>query len=89
MMMVMMMIMMRMMTSTSPSVVHSRLVGEWLIGSYPAQGPETRRQEILIVIIVITIVTTIKFMINNIWHKEQKLAVKKSLLSSSSPLSNS
>ena len=40
-----------MLTSTSPSEVHSRLVGEWLIGSYPLQGPETRHQEILIVII--------------------------------------
>ena len=51
---------MRMMTSTSPSVVHSRLVGEWLIGSYPAQGPETPRQEILIaILIVILIIVTI------------------------------
>ena len=49
---VMMMLMLTVMMMTSLAEMHSRLAGEWLIGSYLDQGPETSDQEIPKIIII-------------------------------------
>ena len=46
------MLMLTVMMMTSLAEMHSRLAGEWLIGSYLDQGPETPHQEIPKVIII-------------------------------------
>ena len=46
------MLMLTVMMMTSQAEMHSRLAGEWLIGSYLDQGPETPDQEIPKVIII-------------------------------------
>ena len=48
----MMMLMLTVMMMTSLAEMHSRLAGEWLIGSYLDQGPETSDQEIPKIIII-------------------------------------